>query len=108
MAAYLIDYVNKKEFKQLEKSLKIYNVEAYNFLLKKCYPSFKKGDFFGKITHHGNKIVSYEFYLNADCDIKLTYSVYNVGNIVILNTITPTARLLGTYEIMEKYLIQTI
>ncbi len=101
MAMYLIDYVNKKEFKQLEKSLKTYNIKAYNKLIKKCYPSLKKGEFLGGITNSGD-IVSYEFYLNDKYDIRLVYSVYSASNIVILNTIMPTSRILASYDFTKE------
>ena len=95
---YALEYLNENEFKNLERSLKKYNMLAYKKLFFDYYPSLKVGNFQGIVTIVNKKenITSYELKLPTDScfsrvhgDITLHYTVYENQKVVMLEKITP-------------------
>ena len=96
--SYVIDYVNEKEFRKRERSVKKYNMLAYKKLVFDFYPSFRDGNFQGIVTLKNTQdgIIKYELKLPTDRmfskvhgDIVLHYTVYLNQKLVLLDTLTP-------------------
>ena len=96
--SFVIDYLNKNEFRKKEKAEKKYNMLAYKKLVFDFYPSFRDGNFKGVITQKNTKegIIKYTVKLPTDRmfskvhgDIVLHYTVYLNQKLVMLDTLTP-------------------
>ena len=103
MKGFILDYIDENTFKKLERALKKYNMLAFKELNFKYYPSLRKGTFIGEKVSSNKKdnTDTYELKLPSDHmfsqvhgDVALKYIVYKNENIVMLDTITPTAILL--------------
>ena len=93
--SYLFEYVNENEFRMYESALRKYDLFAFKKLFFSYYPSFKEGEFLGKIisTNDQNNSKNYELILCMTHDdmefIKLHYTVYFNEKIIMLDKITP-------------------
>ena len=103
MKGFILDYINENEFRKLERALKKYNMLAYKKLNFDYYPSLRSGKFLGELVSSDsvNKTDTYELRLPSDTlftqvhgEVKLKYIVYKEQNVVMLETIMPTAILL--------------
>ena len=103
MKGFILDYINENEYKKLERSLKKYNMLAFKKLNFEYYPSLRDGEFKGELVNSSrlNHTETYEVVLPSDHlftqvhgEVKLRYIVYKELNIVMLDTIMPTAVLL--------------
>ena len=109
---YSFEYVNENEFKELERSLKKYQLSAYNKLCFEFYPALKKGNFLGRIVDFDKfkGTTTYELKLPTDLtfskihdNIRLHYTVYERKKIVMFDKFTP-------YDILmegSKYELKT-
>ena len=107
MKGYIIDFKNKHEFCNLERSLKRYNMLAYKKLNFDYYPSLRSGKFLGDMVSSNSveHTETYELKLPSDLlftqvhgEVKLKYKVYKDQNVVMLITITPTDVLLDGHK----------
>lgn len=98
MKGYILDYINEKDFRELERALKKYNMLAYKKLNFEYYPSLRSGKFLGELvsTDSHNHVDVYEKRLPSDLlftqvhgEVKLRYRVYKEQNVVMLDTIEP-------------------
>ena len=98
MHSYVVEYLNENEFRKKERSLKKYNMLAYNKLIFDCVPELRNGNFVGVVVSRNSKdgIIKYEFKLPTDHmfskvhgDIILHYTVYENQKLVMLDTISP-------------------
>ena len=95
---YIFEYLNENEFKKLERSVKKYNMLAYNKLIFEFYPKMKDGIFLGKLvgSNTDENTKRYELRLPTDDlfvrvhgEVVLHYSVCENSHTIILETITP-------------------
>lgn len=96
---YEIEYVNEKEFRQLERGLKRYNMLAYKDYYFTYRPKLQAGDFSdavldGDVYEIGLR--TNEMFKKAYGQCKLIFKV--IGNTVFLIDITPSDKILDGHN----------
>jgi len=103
MKGYVLDYINENEFKKLERALKKYNMLAFKKLNFEYYPALRNGNFIGELVSTNKfahtkkyelKLPSDKMFAQVHGEVKLYYTVYELEQTVMLDTITPTEILL--------------
>ena len=95
---YIFEYLDEKNKKKKERSVRKYNMLAYKKLTFTYYPELRSGKFLGEEVKRNerDKTISYELQLPTDelfkkvhGPIVLHYTVYTEKNIILLTNITP-------------------
>ena len=95
---YIFEYQNENDFRKKERTVRTYNMFAYNNLTFEFYPEIRSGNFLGELVSVSKKenTKSYELKLptakmfaQVHGEIRLHYTVYEDKHIVLLTNITP-------------------
>ncbi len=104
---YILDYLDENYFKKLERSLKKYNMVAYKKLMFDFYPRLRKGDFVGELVSinkheqtetYDLKLPTDNLFIKVYGEVKLNYTIYKKGNIVMLNVLEPQKILMDGHK----------
>lgn len=104
---YILDYMDENNFKKLERSLKKYNMVAYKRLMFDFYPKLRSGNFVGELVsiNKHEKTETYDLRLPTDSlfvkvygEVKLNYTIYKDGRVVMLNNLEPKEILLDGHK----------
>ena len=104
---YILDYMDENNFKKLERSLKKYNMLSYKRLMFDFYPKLRSGNFVGELVsiNKHEQTETYDLRLPTDSlfvkvygEVKLNYTVYKDGRVVMLNNLEPKEILLDGHK----------
>ena len=104
---FILDYLDENNFKKLERSLKKYNMVAYKKLMFEFYPKLRSGEFVGELVsiNKHEQTETYDLRLPTDQlfvkvygEVKLNYTVYKEGRVVMLNNLEPREILLDGHK----------
>ena len=104
---FILDYLDENNFKKLERSLKKYNMVAYKKLMFDFYPKLRSGEFVGELVsiNKHEQTETYDLRLPTDSlfvkvygEVKLNYTVYKDGRVVMLNNLEPKEILLDGHK----------
>lgn len=105
MKGYVLDYIDEKEFKKLERVLKKYNMLAFKKLNFEYYPALRNGKFLGDLIFENGESKTYELKLPSDKmfaqtfgEAKLIYIVYKKKETIMLDKITSLDILLERHK----------
>ena len=101
---YLFEYINENEFKQLERSIKKYNMLAYKKLYFEYYPALKEGNFLGNITSKNEETgdIYYELCLPTDVMFQKVHGKIVLFYIVNLENKTVKLDKFEPFEILSE------